>query len=265
MNNFFAAALDGAWVPVWAAIAAAVCAYFIGNINPAILLGRAQGIDIRSKGSGNAGATNAARALGKKAGAAVFLIDVAKGWACYFAPHMAFLFVVQRNDAVFRALVSSAYPDAGAAAALYAFSAVPSAVAMLCGLLAVLGHMYPAVFGFRGGKGVATAFGVLLAASPVYALVLLAIVIVFTAIFRRVSLSVLIAVAVSLVLVFSGFAAGIIAWGQFYYNIGVFRFNVFQPLWLSIIMALIVWKHRGNIKRLAKGEESKLSFGGGNK
>jgi glycerol-3-phosphate acyltransferase PlsY len=220
----------------------AVCAYFVGNINPAILLGRAAGVDVRAQGSGNAGATNAMRSLGKKAGALTFIIDVAKGWAAYFVPAL-----------LFRVYIAG---DAGSGSSA---AVIPP---MICGLFVILGHMYPVVFGFRGGKGVATTFGVLLAASPLYAIILFAIVIVFTLLFRRVSLSVLIAVAAALVIVF---LRGGVPEAGLYYEVGFFVFNVYQPLWLSVILALVVWKHRGNIVRLIKGQESKLSFGSGSK
>jgi len=78
MSNFFIELVSGV-IPWYAIAIAAVCAYFLGNINPAIIIGRAKGIDIRAQGSGNAGATNAMRSLGKKAGAVTFIIDVAKG------------------------------------------------------------------------------------------------------------------------------------------------------------------------------------------
>ena len=214
----------------WYAIAiSAVGAYFLGNINPAIIIGRAKGIDIRAQGSGNAGATNALRSLGKASGALTFIIDVVKGWAGYFLP-------------------------------LIIFKDIP--LSLLCGLCVVIGHMYPAIFGFRGGKGVSTTFGVLLSASPVYALILLAVVIVFTVIFRRVSLSVMIAVAVALVLIFWG---GGFQGESFLYDVGFLQFNVYEPLWVIIILALVVWKHHENIKRLLRGQEPKLKFGSGKK
>ena len=215
MYNFFAD-LGSGIVPWYAITIAAVLAYFLGNINPAILIGKAKGIDIRSQGSGNAGATNAMRSLGKKAGAITFAIDLLKGWIGFYIPYL-----------VFGTL----------------------APAMLCGLCVALGHMYPVIFGFRGGKGVSTVFGVLLAASWQYALLLFAVVIVLTLIFRRVSLSVMIAVAVGIVLLFWK-GAGITA---------------LSPLWVIILFALIVWKHRSNIKRLVQGQEPKLSFGKGSK
>ena len=255
MSNFFLEL--GTWALPWYAIViAAVCAYFLGNVNPAIIIGRAKGIDIRAQGSGNAGTTNALRSIGKKAGVITFIIDVVKGWAGYYIPLMVFLRISLQDQSIMTGMASSQLSVAESALIIWDLSTLPAA--MLCGLCVVLGHMYPLVFGFRGGKGVATAFGVLLAASPIYALILLAVVIVFTVIFRRVSLSVMIAVAVALVLVFWG--GGFLGEG-IYYHVGFLWFNVFQPLWVVIILALVVWKHRGNITRLIKREEPKLSFG----
>ena len=259
MSNFF---IDlGTGVIQWYLIViAAAGAYFLGNVNPAIIIGRAKGVDIRTQGSGNAGATNALRSLGKKAGVLTFVIDVAKGWAGYYIPLLVFLSISLRDEAIMSGMVSSQSAAADAAYIAWNTAALPPA--MLCGLCVVLGHMYPAVFGFRGGKGVSTAFGVLLAASPLFALVLLAVVVVFTAIFRRVSLSVMIAVAVALVLVFWG---GYFLQENLIYYVGFIRFSVFDPLWIIIILALVVWKHRSNIGRLVKGQEPKLSFGSGKK
>ena len=256
MDNFFTG-LGLGIVPWYVIVIAAVCAYFLGNVNPAILIGRARGVDIRAQGSGNAGTTNALRSLGKKAGALTFVIDVIKGWAGYYVPLLICMGVALNNEGLsFRTVL----PLLSEPTAFVAWNAAVYAPAMLCGLCVVLGHMYPAAFGFRGGKGVATAFGVLLGVSWAYALILLAVVVVFTAIFRRVSLSVLIAVAVALAIVFYGYAQT--DTGFFHiYNTGFMIFSTYMPLWIIILLALVVWKHRGNIKRLIKGEEPKLSFG----
>ncbi|MDR3305248.1 MAG: glycerol-3-phosphate 1-O-acyltransferase PlsY [Clostridiales Family XIII bacterium] len=197
-------------------IIAAVLAYFIGNINPAILIGRAYGVDVRKTGSGNAGTTNAIRSIGKKAGALTFAIDVFKGWLCFFAASE--------------------------------IGTMP--MALICGFFVVLGHMYPAVFKFKGGKGVATAFGALLAACWWFALILIAVVIVMAAIFRRVSLGVMAAAAVALVIAFNAEIMDKLSGAADYF-----------PWWVLLIIALVVWKHRGNINRLVHGTEPKLSFG----
>ncbi|GHU64801.1 glycerol-3-phosphate acyltransferase [Clostridia bacterium] len=234
-GNFFIA-LTETQIPVWALLVACVAAYFAGNINPAILLGKARGIDIRAQGSGNAGATNAARSLGKKAGLLTFVIDILKGWiVCFLAGAIGF------------GLSSTDSPD-------------KLLLSMLCGFFVILGHMWPVTFGFKGGKGVSTTFGVLLFFNPIFALSLFGIVIIVTLIFRRVSLSVLIAVAFALVVVWQ--TGGALTESVGNYDVLYFVFNTWIPIWTTVIFVLIIWKHRSNIARLVRGQESKLSFGG---
>src|ERR1043166_2835596 len=105
-------------------------AYLIGSVPAGYLLGSRAGIDIREAGSGNIGATNVARVLGKRQGILTLLADVAKGFLVGFAATQL---------------------------------EIPLAVAALAGVAVFLGHLYPLFLNFRGGKGVATAFGVLLA------------------------------------------------------------------------------------------------------
>jgi glycerol-3-phosphate acyltransferase PlsY len=183
-----------------------VASYFAGNINPAILLGRAYGVDVRKEGSGNAGTTNVLRTLGKKAGAITFIVDVLKGFI------VAFL-------------------------TLYFLGGLAGAI---CGTAVIIGHMWPVVFGFKGGKGVATAFGVLLAANWILALALILFVIVIVAFFRMVSLGVVIAALIAI-----PFSAVFESW---------------YPLWIAVIAILILLKHTGNIKRIFAGTEAKLSL-----
>jgi glycerol-3-phosphate acyltransferase PlsY len=184
-----------------------IAAYFVGNINPAIIIGRIQGVDVRNSGSGNPGSTNALRTLGSRAGAITLVVDIMKG----YIPMIVAL----------------------------RFAGAP--YALLCGLAVIVGHMFPAVYKFKGGKGVATTFGVLLALNWYYALLLIAMFALTTLFFKMVSLSVLtsivFAIPISTVL------------GPMY------------PLWIVIVCILIVIKHRGNIARIARGEEPTLSFG----
>ncbi len=119
-----------------------VLAYLLGSLVGSLLLGRLAGVDIRTQGSGNAGATNAMRVLGRKFGLAVFAIDFLKGWAA--------------TGLIARAALPGFTP---AAPALAAWN-LP-----LCGIAVMLGHVYPIWFGLRGGKGVATLVGVLLGIS----------------------------------------------------------------------------------------------------
>jgi glycerol-3-phosphate acyltransferase PlsY len=195
-------------IPVVVIILAAC--YMLGNINPAIIIGRLYGVDVTKEGSGNAGTTNAMRTIGKRAGVITFLIDAAKG----FIP--TFLLTFWISDAA----------------------------GLFCGIFVILGHMWPVVFKFKGGKGVATTFGVLLAINPWLALIEIGIVIVLTAIFRIMSVAVLIACAAGVPLAYF-----------------VFRLGGECTVLFAIILVLIVVKHRANIKRIVRGEESKLTFG----
>jgi glycerol-3-phosphate acyltransferase PlsY len=185
----------------------AVCCYFIGNINPAILIGAAYGVDVRSEGSGNAGMTNVMRTVGKKAGAFTFAIDVLKG----LLPTLI----------------------------LTRFSG--DAFGMLCGALVAVGHIWPAAYRFRGGKGVSTCFGVMLAINAALALVLIAIVLIGAAATKRVSAGTLIACACAVPI--------------------AYFMDPMDTLAMLAIVILVVISHRANIVRLARGTEPKMSFG----
>jgi glycerol-3-phosphate acyltransferase PlsY len=181
--------------------------YFIGNINPAILIGRAHGVDVRSEGSGNAGMTNAMRTIGKRAGVMTFVIDVLKG----FLPTLA--------------------------AAHFA----NASLGMLCGILVAVGHIWPVVYRFRGGKGVSTCFGVMLAFDAKLALILLVIVVAGALATKRVSAGTLIACACALPL--------------------TYLMNPSIMPAMAAVIALVVIGHRSNIVRLVKGTEPEMSFG----
>ena len=183
-----------------------VIAYFLGNISPSTLIGRSMGVDIKKEGSGNAGTTNALRVLGKKAAIITLVVDIGKG--------------------VVAVLLGNAL--AGPTAAMY------------CALAAFIGHIWPAVFNFKGGKGVAVAFGTIVAINWQLGLLCLAVVAVVVLLTKMVSAgSVTVAIAFPVLAYFM------------------------EPdfLYVGIIMAaLLVYKHKENIKRLIKGEENKLSF-----
>lgn len=187
-------------------VLAIVIAYFFGNISPSILIGRSMGIDIKKAGSGNAGTTNALRVLGKKAAVVTLVIDIGKG-------------VV--------------------AVALGNLIAGPQA-AMYCALAAFAGHVWPVMFQFKGGKGVAVAFGAIVTINWQLGLLCLAIVAVVVLLTRMVS-----AGSISAALAFPVLA----------------YFMEPEFLYPGIAMAaLLIYKHKGNIQRLMKGEENKLSF-----
>jgi glycerol-3-phosphate acyltransferase PlsY len=123
-------------------LAAAAVAYFLGSIPWGYLVGRIKGIDLRKEGSGNTGATNALRVLGKKWGYTVFALDTFKGW-------LAVVAAFQISSRVFQSTPTETI-SAGVVAAIFA----------------VLGHSYPVWLRFQGGKGIATSAGIMLALFP---------------------------------------------------------------------------------------------------
>lgn len=183
-------------------IVSIIIAYFLGNISAAIILSKLlKGEDVRTKGSGNAGATNMLRNYGKGMAAATLIIDVLKGVIAV----------------MIGAKFGMAYP---------------------CALAVVVGHMYPAVFGFRGGKGIATGLGVLLAINPKLALCCLAVAVILFVTTKYISLgSICAAIAMP---VFS-----------FFMEPGF-------TIYALILCILTCYKHRENIKRLKNGTESKV-------
>ena len=183
-----------------------VGAYLIGSIATAILVGRAMGLgDPRQSGSGNPGATNILRIGGKKAAALTLCGDLIKG---------VIPIVIARW--------------------LGAEGWILAAVA----LATFLGHLYPVYFGFRGGKGVATAMGTLLALMPLLGLSVLGVWIVVFAVMRVSSLAALLAATSSIPLVFALSAS-----------------SSLHAL-IIVLVILILWRHRSNIQRLIDGRET---------
>lgn len=194
-----------------------VMAYLIGSIATAVWVGKIfHKVDVREHGSGNAGATNVIRVLGWKTGVPVLLIDVLKGWFAAMLP--VFLNMADKG------------------------SAMLTNYQIIAGLATVVGHIYPVFAGFRGGKGVATIFGVLLAIHP---LVTISCFGVFLCVF-------LISGYVSLGSITAGIAFPILL--IFFFDTPSVYLKIF-----SVLVALaLLYTHRLNIRRLLKGEESKL-------
>jgi len=193
-----------------------IAAYLIGSISFAIVASRIFRLpDPRSYGSGNPGATNVLRS-GRKAAALVTLLgDAAKGLvtilvARYLAPLLGFA----------------------------------EATVAACGVAVFLGHLYPVYFGFKGGKGVATALGVLLGLNVWIALVGLAVFALVAIISRYVSLASVVTAAVLIVV------APV--------QLGLTPISAA----IAIIAVLVIWRHRGNMARLISGSESKLGVRG---
>jgi glycerol-3-phosphate acyltransferase PlsY len=211
-------------ITVWLhSLSIVVAAYLLGSIPTGYLLMRIfRKQDIRSIGSGNIGATNVLRSGNKGLGAATFLLDVLKG-------SLAVLLGIR--------LASLGFPPIP-----------PHNAAALAALCAVLGHMFPVWLGLRGGKGVATAFGVFLVLVPYATLGSLAVFVLVFALGRYVSLASILGAAA-----FPFFAWFITPWARSYLILAI----------IGIVVGLIVVKHRQNIQRLLTGTEYR--FGSGKK
>lgn len=194
-----------------------VLAYLIGSIPSAVWAGKLfHGIDVREHGSGNAGATNTVRVLGWKTGIPVLIFDIFKGWLAASLPR----FLDAASDGSEQMMV----------------------LQIVCGMAAILGHVFPLFAGFRGGKGVATTFGVLLALQPWLTLACAGIFLAVLLISGYVSLASMISVIMFPVLLLTVFHTTSIL------------FKIF-----AILVAIaVVATHSKNISRLIRGEEKKF-------
>lgn len=194
-----------------------LAAYLIGSIPTAVWVGKGiYGIDVREHGSGNAGATNTFRVLGKKAAIPVMLIDIAKGFA---ASNLVLL-------------LHSFTP--GSAPFIY--------FQIGLGITAVLGHIYPVFAQFRGGKGIATLFGMILAIHTPIALICLLIFVGVLLITHYVSLGSMLAALAYPILVYFVFSTA----------------SHFLVIFGILVCFLVFYTHRKNISRLLAGTESKI-------
>lgn len=192
-----------------------ILSYFVGSLPTAYLIGKLQNIDIRKVGSGNVGATNTARVLGKKWAIVVLAIDILKGSLAI---------------GIARFLINDVDP--------YGIEI------LMAGLFSVAGHIFPVWLSFKGGKGVATVCGVVIALSPFQALIAFLVFVTTVYLTKFVSLSSLMG-AMSLPLSFF-----------FFFNYE----NNFLLLYFFIALAFIISiMHLKNIKRLLSGTESKIS------
>jgi len=216
--------------PGWIFILAMVC-YLIGAIPFGLLIARAHGVDIRKVGSGNIGATNVGRTLGRKWGILAFLLDVLKG----LIPTLWVGRVIfERIDT-------------------WSWSVTAGNVAWLaCGICCILGHNFPIYLRFKGGKGVATSLGVVLGVYPylTYAgLLAFAVWIVVTLTSRYVSLgSICAAIALPILLVGLSAARGS----------DVLKANLPLVGFALLAAGLVLYRHRGNFARLRAGTESRI-------
>jgi acyl phosphate:glycerol-3-phosphate acyltransferase len=194
-----------------------ILAYLLGSIPSAVWIGkRFHNIDVREHGSGNAGTTNTIRVLGWKAGMPVLLIDLGKGWLATMLP----------------VFFNLAEPE----------SAMITNIQILTGFTAIFGHIFPVFAGFRGGKGVASVFGVLLALQPLLTIGCFVVFLIVLALTGIVSVSSMSAGIAFPILLFT------------FFDTPSLVFKIFS---IFIAFALLV-THRENIGRLMKGEEKKL-------
>jgi acyl phosphate:glycerol-3-phosphate acyltransferase len=210
------------------AVVFALC-YLIGSIPSSLWMGKIFfKIDIREHGSGNAGATNTFRILGWKAGTVVLLIDFGKG--------------------LFSTLVVSqlAYSIGSGPVSFYAGWDVDSMLLILAGIGAVVGHMFPLYAGFKGGKGAATACGMLYGIEPISISISLALFLIMMFSTRFVSVG---SISAAVIYPFSQLTLR--------YGMGV-DIDGSIIIFSSILALGIIIKHKGNIKRLLNGTENRI-------
>jgi glycerol-3-phosphate acyltransferase PlsY len=207
----------------------ALGAYLLGSIPTGYLVARARGIDIRSVGSGNIGATNAFRVLGKPAGLLVLIVDALKGFAAV-------------------ALTAYSYPQlCKLAPGVFARDGLPDAdlqevLAIVAGIAAILGHNFTCWLHFKGGKGIATTAGAYIALAPVtvgIALAAWSLLFLFTRYVSVASIGAAIALPTAVWLTEDSMLLSIVTTG-----LGV----------------LAIYKHKGNIQRLLAGTEHRIHF-----
>lgn len=215
-------------MPVLAYIIVAVAAYLLGSIPTGFLVAKAKGVDIRTTGSGNIGATNAMRVLGKPAGIFVMLMDCAKGYvACAFIPPLIYNWLVPHFYGF-----SRYFKDSPADFQI--------GVYVLAGGCAVLGHNYTCWLKFKGGKGIATTAGVYLALAPEALGIALAVFILAILATRYVSVgSIVAAIALPVAVWFT-------------------NENLVLRIVTIALCALAIYKHKSNIQRLMAGTENRL-------
>ncbi|MGP8019437.1 MAG: glycerol-3-phosphate 1-O-acyltransferase PlsY [Limisphaerales bacterium] len=220
----------------------AVVAYLLGSVPTGFLVARAKGIDIRTVGSGNIGATNAMRVLGKPAGICVLLIDALKGYvACCLGALICIYFGPGLDFGGLHSITGF-----GADSSDLAFDEYTGRIercAIIAGIFAVLGHNYTCWLKFKGGKGIATSAGVYLALAP-WAVLIAAVVFLLSLLATRyVSVG-----SISAAVVLPA-AVWILP-----------PHNLLLGIVTTVLGALAIYKHKGNIQRLIAGTENRLRF-----
>ena len=207
--------------PWFLALGIGFLGYLFGSLPFGYFAGRIAGTDIRAAGSGNIGATNVLRVLGKKWGYAVFLADAFKGFAVVrLASLIVDQFLVVRPHAEYFAILA----------------------AVMC----IIGHTFPVWLRFKGGKGVATSVGAVFGLMPIAAITIFTIWIIVFEITRYVSVASIVA-ASSL-----PFTIALLMRWKMIHGSGLLYFS-------SVMLILVLWRHRSNFSRLLKGTEQRFT------
>lgn len=198
-----------------------VIAYLIGSVNFSILISKkVAGFDLREKGSGNAGTTNVLRTVGKGAAIVTLILDILKGVVAILIALLYNKIIPELNGAI---------------------------LVQIAGIFVILGHTFPIYFGFKGGKGVATALGILITTNYQIGLICLVFALLLIALTRMVSAgSLASAILFPVLTLFLSKENFIVPGNYFIYSI--------------IIAIIIIFNHRSNIKRLLNGTENTISF-----
>ena len=201
-------------------IVVGLIAYLLGSISFSVIFSKKfAGFDVRDKGSKNAGTTNVLRTVGKKAAAITLICDILKGVVAILVALIANKLVEGSNGEL---------------------------LVQIAGVFVILGHTFPIFFGFRGGKGIATALGVLLITNYQIGLICLVFALVIMLITRMVSIgSILAAILFPILTIFINENYIV---GNNYIIFGI------------LIALLVIFNHRANLKRILSGTENKLSF-----
>lgn len=204
-------------------IIVAIIAYLIGSVNFSVILSKKMaGFDVREKGSGNAGTTNMLRTVGKKAALITLICDILKGVVAIGIALIAGNMVKDLDNAL---------------------------LVQLAGIFVILGHAFPVFFKFKGGKGIATALGVLLMTNWQIGLICLVFALILIALTRMVSVgSIAAAILFPVLVLFIG------------QNYIVPSSNLSYFIYSIAIALFVIFKHKENIKRIFNGTENKISF-----
>lgn len=206
-------------------IIVAVIAYLIGSINFSIILSKKMaGFDIREKGSGNAGTTNMLRSVGKKAALITLICDILKGVVSILIAVLAGKIIKNLDNAL---------------------------LVQLAGIFVIIGHTFPVFFKFKGGKGIATALGVLLMINWQIGLICLIFALVLMALTKMVSVGSIAAAILFPILV---------AFIDQNYIVPTSNSNWSYLVFSIIVALLVIFNHRANVQRILNGTENRLSF-----